>query len=287
MTPGAFDFRKPPAGELGRQATGWLTAACRRAAGPWSRLLPYSATLALGTVEVTDAGVALAALPEDAITVPLTTTDAADGTTLLVLRRPLLLALLAGLVGETPLELPPDREATELELSLVGYLTRELFLDPLEKAWPAATPPRFTPGAPTVPRFAWTAGSAEPALFATCAATTPVGDHSVYLLVPRSGLGSKLAAAETRAAPPPPPAPTAQMEALVREMAVELTVLLGTADLTMSELNGLRAGDVVVLRQKVDQPLDGLVAGARKFRVWPGVVGEKAAVVIDAPAEDN
>ena len=74
------------------------------------------------------------------------------------------------------------------------------------------------------------------------------------------------------------------MEALVREMAVELTVLLGSAELSMRELAALRAGDVVVLHQKVDQPLDGLLAGTRKFRVWPGVIGDRAAVVIDAPA---
>jgi flagellar motor switch protein FliM len=70
-------------------------------------------------------------------------------------------------------------------------------------------------------------------------------------------------------------------------MAVDLTVLLGTADLSMQDIGRLQAGDVVVLRQKVDEPLDGLLAGARKFRVWPGVVGDRAAVVIDAPAEEG
>ncbi|QJW94389.1 hypothetical protein [Frigoriglobus tundricola] len=44
---------------------------------------------------------------------------------------------------------------------------------------------------------------------------------------------------------------------------------------------------MVVLRQKVDQPLDGLLSGARKFRVWPGTVGERAAVLIDAPADED
>ena len=38
MTGVAFDFRKPPPGELGRQAERWLAAACRRMAGPWARL---------------------------------------------------------------------------------------------------------------------------------------------------------------------------------------------------------------------------------------------------------
>lgn len=285
MTPVAFDFRKPPPGELGRQAAGWLGAACRRAAACWARTLPYPTGLAVGNVEAVAAGAALGALPEDATAVPLSTGAADDGTVLLVLRRPLLLALLAGLVGETPAELPADRDPTELELSLVGYLARELFLDPLEKAWPAPDGPALTSGPPVVPRFAWTGGDSDLVLFATLDVTTPFGEHPIYLLVPRTGLGARLSAAGGRPVPEPPP-PSAQMEALVREMTVDLTVLLGTADLSMSDLAALGAGDVVVLDQKVDEPLEGLLAGARKFRVWPGVVGDRTAVVIDARTED-
>lgn len=287
MTPGTFDFRKPPPGELGRLVTGWLTAACRRAAGPWSRLLPYPATLAPGPVEAVAVATGLSTLPEDATAIPLTTSDPDAGTTLLILRRPLLLALLSGLVGETPTELPPDRDITEVELSLVGYLVRELFLDSLERAWPSATPPRFSSTAPAIPRLAWTGGPTELVLFARLTVGTPFGEYPIDLLLPRTGLGAQLVAADVRIVAPLPSSPSAQIEALVREMPVELTVLLGSADLTMHELNALRAGDVVVLRQKVDQPLDGLLSGARKFRVWPGVVGEKAAIVIDAPAEEG
>ena len=285
MTPVAFDFRKPPPGELGRQAHRWLTAACRRAGDSWSRLLPYCTTLAVGHVEVVGAAAALSALPDDATAVPLVGAGD-DGTALLVLRRPVLLALLAGLVGAAPTALPADRDPTELELSLVGYLARELFLDPIEKAWPAAKAPHLTPGAPSAPRAAWAGTSADLVLFATLDTTTPFGEYPVYLVVPRAGFGARLTAADVRPEPPPP-APSAHIEALVREMAVELTVLLGTADLAMHELSALRAGDVVVLRQKVDQPLDGLLSGARKFRVWPGVIGERAAVVIDAPADEG
>jgi flagellar motor switch protein FliM len=285
MTPVAFDFRKPPPGELGRQVHRWLTAACRRAGDPWFRLLPYAASVAVGHVEVVGAVAALSALPDDAVAIPLVA-EGDDGTVLLVLRRPFLLALLAGLVGEKPTALPADRDPTELELSLVGYLARELFLDPIERAWPAARPPHFAPGTLAAPRVAWPGGSADLVLFATLDATAPFGEHPVYLIVPRAGLGARLAAADLRPEPPPP-APSAHIEALVREMPVELTVLLGTADLTMRELSALRAGDVVVLQQKVDQPLAGLLSGERKFRVWPGVIGERAAVVIDAPAEEG
>ena len=75
---------------------------------------------------------------------------------------------------------------------------------------------------------------------------------------------------------------TAEIEALVKEMGVELEVVLGTAELTMADVSRLRAGDVLMLRRRVTDPLDGLVAGARKFRVWPGAVGVRAAVRVAA-----
>lgn len=287
-TPAPFDFRKPPPGELGRRATAWLAAACRRAAGPWARALPFETALAVGHVEVVGAGAALAALPDDAVAVPVVPAGADDAAAVLVLRRPFLLALLAGLVGEVPAALPADREPTELEGSLVGYAARELFLDPLERGWPEPDGPALSAGAPGPPKRVWAAGGNAPtdlALFATLDATAPFGQQPVYLLVPRGGPWAALAAAADARPRPVAAAPAEQIEALVREMPVELEVLLGTADLTMRALGALRAGDVLVLNQKVDEPLDGLLAGARKFRVWPGVVGSKAAVLIDAPAE--
>ncbi len=91
----------------------------------WSRALPYPAELSLGLVDVTNAGSVLDSFPEDATAIPLSTPNTADGNVLLVFSRPVLFALLAGLVGETPTALPADRDLTELELSLVGFLARE------------------------------------------------------------------------------------------------------------------------------------------------------------------
>lgn len=285
MTPVPFDFRKPPPGELVRVAAAWLAQTCRRASVPWTRLLSYPAELKPGAVEALTASKALAALPEECVALTGATQSAGDGTLLVIMQRPLLLSLLAGLVGEVPAALPADREPSEIESSLVGYLTRELFLDPLERAWPASDTPRLSARPPAPPRVAWAGAPNDPAIFSTLSIATPFGEHPVYFLVPRAGRWERLAEADTKpkvgeAVPPE------QMESLVREMSVDLAVVLGTADLTMHDLAGLNTGDVVVLRQKVTQPLDGLVAGTRKFRVWPGVIGTRAAVVIDAPAED-
>jgi flagellar motor switch protein FliM len=204
---------------------------------------------------------------------------------LIAIQRPFLLSLLAGLIGETPTALPADREMTDLEASLIGYLTRELFLTPLEKGWPGSEALTLTAGNLGSPRSVLRLPGGDAVILLTILVSTPFGEYPIHLLVPRVGRWEKMTHIDPRAKPVPP-APREQLEAIVREMAVDLDVVLGTADLTMNELAHLKAGDVVVLGQKVNQPLDGFVSGSRKFRVWPGVVGTRAAVLIDAPTKD-
>jgi flagellar motor switch protein FliM len=285
MTPGAFDFRKPPPGELERQMGKWLTLTTRQATGVWARLIPYPTELKPGSVAGVSAAHGVGQLTDDTVGLPLTTTDSSDGTLLLAIHRPVLLGLLAGLLGETPTLLPSDRDLTDLEASLVDYLMRELFLNPLEKGWPGADPPALAAGNPGSPRSAWRMPGGDAVLLATILISTPFGEHPVHLLVPKVGRWERMANIDPRSKPVPP-GPREHLEALVREMSVDLAVVLGTADVTMHDLTQLKAGDVVVLRQKVNQPLDGLISGTRKFTVWPGVVGTRAAVLIDAPAED-
>lgn len=283
MTPDEYDFRKPPPGDIERNVTAWLTLACRRATEVAAAALRYPATLQLAAVETPTAGATLAALPEGAVGVPLAPPDAPAGGALLVFPNPVLVALLSGLIGEAPADLPAPREPTALEASLLPHLVRELFVGPMLKSWPGAEPLAVDAGPPAPPAAVWTGGN-ERNVRATLTVSAPYGEHPIYLLLTRSGRWEQLAAIGLP--PPVSPAPRAEIEAVVRAMNVELAVVLGRADLTMHDLSALTPGDVVVFDQKVTQPLDGLVSGARKFRVWPGAVGDRAAVVVDAVAGD-
>lgn len=285
MTSDAFDFRKPPPGELERQMGKWLALMARQSAAIWSRLIPYPSELKAGPVVSVTATQGLNALTDDTLGFPFTTADAADGSILLAMQRPLLLSILAGLLGETPSALPADRNLTDLESSLLGYLIRELFLTPLEKGWPGADAPVFAAGNPGTPRAVWRVPGGDTILLGTMVLSAPFGEHPFQLLAPRTGRWERMSAGDPRGKPVPP-APKEQIEAIVRDMRVDLAVVLGTAELTMHDLAQLKSGDLVLLRQKVTQPLDGFVSGTRKYRVWPGVVGTHAAVVIDSPAED-
>ena len=283
MTPAEYDFRKPPPGDIERNVTAWLTLACRRTNEAAAGSLKYPATVQLTKVETPSAASCLASFPEGAISVLLAPPDAATGGALLVFPNPVLVALLSGLVGETPAQIPPEREPTLMEAALIPHLVREFFVSPFLKSWPGVEPLILDIGPPAPPPAVWTGGN-EHNVFVTFTLAAPFGEHPIYLVLTRSGRWEELAAIGL--SPPVTPPPKAEIESIVRAMEVEMTVVLGRADLTMRDLSSLTVGDVVVFDQKVNEPLDGLVSGARKFRVWPGIVGDRAAVVVDTVTGD-
>jgi flagellar motor switch protein FliM len=285
MTPDPFDFRKPPPGVLEWQTAEWLAEAARLASITWSKLLTFQAEPSAGGVVPTTAGDGLATLPANALGFPvMSETDPGDGF-LLAVPRPLVLTLLAGLMNEVVTALVPDRDLTALESSLCGFLARELFLNPMTAAWPLDDPPRWAAGAGGLPRNVWRVAAADPAVLASFMVNTPFGELPFYLLFMRSVRLLRLADPPPMKASPLVPAERQHIESLVREMTVDVDVTLGTAELTLYDLAKLRSGDVLMLRQKVSDPLTASVAGTPKFRVWPGAVGGRQAVQVHAPAE--
>lgn len=280
-TPAPFDFRQPPAGASERQLRQWLQEASRRAILASNRLLPFSLQLQVGTVELGPFSRLVADVPDHASGYAVSTSAVGDGQLWLLIPRPLLLALLAGLIGETPQQWPQDREPTDLEAALIDYLLRELFLCPLEQAWPE--PPLHltaTPGRPVR-----TLGQRPPAELAyrfTLSAITPWGEQSFWLCIPRQGRWEQLGLIPTSTQPAELPAAwRTQVENLVQTLPVEVTVLLGEVDTTMRRLAQLKVGDVLILRQSVRQPLLAQVDGIPRFRVWPGTHGGRTAVLIE------
>lgn len=277
--PPAFDFRKPPPGDTERRITAWLTESCRRAAIAWSKVLPFPAEPRVDKVEITTCGTGIRSLSTDTIGFAVRASDQADDGFLLAMRRPLALLLLAGLMGEQPTQLPLDRELGSIERSLCDYMLRELFLTPMENAWPLPGGLKLTAGSGGAPETVWRQPLADAAYSAEIIISTTTGDHSVRLLFTRTGRLEQLTMPKVR----PVPADSAvrsQIESLVKEMPVDVSIILGTADLTMYDLARLNAGDVVLLRQRVSEPLEARVAGATKFRVWPGAVSGRCAVQV-------
>ena len=70
------------------------------------------------------------------------------------------------------------------------------------------------------------------------------------------------------------------LESYAKEMKVKISVLLGGAELSFNQMSKLAKGDVIVLDQKISEPLPVRVEDAEKFKAWPGRHGNSQAIKI-------
>ncbi len=72
------------------------------------------------------------------------------------------------------------------------------------------------------------------------------------------------------------------LECFAKEMKVKISVILGGAELSFNQMSNLAAGDVVMLDQKISEPLPVWVEDAEKFKAWPGKHGNSQAIKISS-----
>lgn len=145
MTHKPYNFRKPDrlAGTLEQRLTAWLRVAGQLAAVKAARLLPFRIEMAPRGLEIASPSEALARL-SDAMIGYRVAFAGEPPTMLFAWPRPLALALIAGLLGQTPAALPEDRELSTVELSLLEYLIQDLPALVLQETWSGSTPLRLT-----------------------------------------------------------------------------------------------------------------------------------------------
>jgi flagellar motor switch protein FliM len=287
MNPQPYNFRKPGrlASDLEQSLAAWLRGACALAPAKWVKELPFRADMGVTSLETVRPGDALARLPEPASSYRVLLP--ADGTnTLLALSRPLMLGLITGILGEALTELPADRELTMVEESLAEYLLQVLFLAVLQETWPGRETLSLRLGqAEPRPRFARIFAPEDNVVLCAFTLRAPFGEQSWYWLLPQKALQEQFTqfgpGLETEQGELVRP----RLEGLVHDLPVEVAVALGAVELSLSQLAKLRAGDVVILDQRVSEPLTVRVAGRKKLRVWPGRVGSQQAFQIESLLE--
>ena len=284
MTANDFDFRKPPPTSLDGKITAWLREACLLAPRTWSRFIPFPVELEVARVTSMAAADALDRLPAPAVAFQLKVEGAPQNEPLLVFPRPLLLALINGSLGEKITELPKDHDLSAIETAVCDYLIRQLFLDILSASWPNLARPKFSVGLRGEPRALVTFPPSDLLLNCLFMVNGAFGSEPVTLLLPRAepfnGLVKPLQQLHLSMN-----TASNEMAELVGEMSIDLSVPLGNTELTMLQIASLKAGDLLVLGQKVSEPLRAKIAGKDKFTVWPGAVGRRQAVQIDSPLE--
>jgi flagellar motor switch protein FliM len=280
-----YNFHKPGrlAGDLEHRLMAWLGDACSMAPDKWSEHFPFPIELTVRALRTERPQEALAQLPESVVAYRAMLGAMA---TLVVLPRPLVLALVAGILGDTVEKLPEDRELTSVEDSLCEFLFQQLFVAMLGESWPGAQPLTFGLGPrELLPRWTRMFALEEKVLVTTFKLHGSFGEAEWRLISPQKALLEQFALDGLTGPFAPRATPRPQLEALVREMPIDVAVTLGTLNLPIHQVTRLRPGDLLVLDQLVSEPLTASAGGVQKFRVWPGRVGARQACAIESTLE--
>ena len=287
MTHKPYNFRKPDrlAGTLEQRLTAWLRVAGQLATVKATRHFPFRIEMVPHGLEIAPPPDALARLSDD--TIGYKVAFAGEPPTMLFAwPRPLALALVAGLLGETPTAFPEDRELSAVEVSLFEHLMQNLPAVVLQETWTGAMPLRLTVSErEPSPRWTRLFVKAEQVLQCNMTMRGPFGEQDWSWLAPYHALHEL-----THRAEEDEPALIQQdgprkLETLVRDLPIKVIVELGMVELPLSQLAGLAPGDLLILDQRVSEPLTVRVDNRPKFRGWPGRAGSRQSLQIESLCE--
>lgn len=289
MSVEVYDFRRPGrlAGDLEKRLSTWLRNACKLASERLSHNLPSPVVAELRSIETFQAPAALARISQAVVSYRVAV-DKKAVTTLLVMQRPLVLALVAGIVGDPVAALPGDRDLTPVEESLCEFLLEHVLLPAMQETWPGTqTVGIHLEQREANPKYARIFAPSDSVVVPSFILRGPFGEQEWSWILPQNPL-LPLFASDQEPLPEvsAEPAGRAQMEPLVRNLPVEISVILGSVDLPLSQLSQLRPGDLIVLNQRVSEPLLAAIASGKQMRVWPGRIGSQRAVRIESAMED-
>jgi flagellar motor switch protein FliM len=284
MTIALHNFLNPaplPADEHGRLAA-WFRSALGMVLRAWGRDFGLEAQGEAAAPSVERVSETVATLP-----LPFLGYRIAVGPhelpSLLVLPRPIFDLLLATLLRETPGS-GAAREPTEIELSLTDYFLQAHWLPVFKDTWPGPLRHVWQLGQAQEPEQALRLFEpAEEVVVFRWLLRGPCPEQQCAWLFRRHRLKELYsgAGAEVTAALPQRP----RVETLVRGLDLDVIVLLGQVELRLAQLAQLRAGDVVLLNQRVSEPLPVHVGEKMVGRGWPGRSGTAKACRIESLAE--
>jgi flagellar motor switch protein FliM len=201
--------------------------------------------------------------------------------TLLAMPNSLAQCLVAGLLGDSIPAETTDRELSAVELDLCELVIQTV-VSSLAEAWLEETPVQFDlrDREPNLRRSKLFRPN-ETLVVCRSSVAVQSQEHLWSWLVRLETLLA-LFGTEHPAAVAKPDAPQRlQMESMVREMKLPLTVKLGRVQITAPQLSELQVGDVVVLHQRTSEPLKAFVSGRPAFLGWPGQIAGKQAFQIE------
>jgi flagellar motor switch protein FliM len=190
--------------------------------------------------------------------------------------------LIGHLLGDQPTEMPIERDLTPSESSVGEFLISAL-LGSMTEAWSGETAIELQRGdRETNLRRTKTFKSTDP--IAICHSTIRVaaGTTTWSWMLSYEYLTALFGTTERTRAASQDASTRGQLETLVRGMTTEVEIRLGGVQLTAPQLAKLQVGDLVVLDQRVSEPLRASIGDEPRYLGWPGQVGNRQAYVIES-----
>ncbi|WP_437204135.1 FliM/FliN family flagellar motor switch protein [Planctomicrobium sp. SH664] len=275
-----LDFKSPrrPSTDAFRQLSMWLASTCTVAQESWSSLLSHPVELKSVAVDPAQLRSTLQRLPEDGLGVYLSIGEAHLPSMIVFTARQV-----RGLIADL-LELSEESATDCSRLSAVESAMLELLFQKLAEAmgdaWPGSTPLKCR-------YLDLTARPQRTRLFPMDSAllvgrlqlTSRFGEETCHWLLLKEGT-ERLIFDELGEAPAGERESDPALASLTERIPVEMVVELGTAQLSMSQIERLNVGDVLLLDQFLNRPALARVEGTPKWAGLPVRIGSRQAFEI-------
>jgi len=275
----AFDFRKPnrPAGTEESLFSEWHENFCGLLAEKLAEHVKFLVSFSFDNIAICQAGNVIAGFSDSDVAYYVYLDDVPNAS-MFVLPRRYLLAIANGMLGDDSKEEIEDRPLTGVEKSLAD-LTLEIFLEAMSQAFLGSQPlPCHLGDYEDTPKRSRNFARDSSVIVSKIKATLPCGAYCFVWMIPITASES-ISFPNDQKEPASTDGQTVTRESL-EDVQLELSVGLGSIEAHMSDLANLKVGDVLVLDQRVGEPLVASVDGMPCFQVWPGSSGSRRAVKV-------
>jgi flagellar motor switch protein FliM len=275
MTSRPYDFLHPEpfTEELLARLRRWLAELSDTLGRRWQSHLPYRLTVELPGYQTGRAEELCSALHPSSIGMSLLSEGRPVGFTCGT--APTASALVVGLLGDSPEQMPEVQELTPVEAALLEVLVEEL-VAALREVWPGTEAPALASGRAPEPvsKLRRLVEPYDNVISFPLAIRAPFGEGGWWVIFSVRWFVDTLTGQKAE------PNDWKAEEALA-PLPLEVRAVLGTAELPLAELRRLQPGDVILLDQPVDQPLRVCLNGRACLRAWPGRVGSRQAISLE------
>lgn len=254
----------------------WQEATCRLVNEAWETFAPCELVLSEAGISTNHANALNYDEPVIAIDNHI---NGVMQSSMFVIKRSLAIAIFRVLLGNEVSSLDDDRELTQIETGLLEVFFESLVAGcndaQIEK--PTCQLGTFDPKPDFVSKF----NSDCDVAVVKFLITGPFGEHPIEWLWREDVISESLQAKGTTDSA----SNSEELLEVARAMPFEVTVLLGSATLQLSDLKALKEGDVIVFDQRVSDEMSAYISNAPFFHGWPGKVGKRQAFQITRTAD--